>query len=240
MVLHVIKELKINQEKFMSKSIHPFPSDAANKRFIALRYWLLGQKYHHALRSLDFNSRLFTGMRKDGVTPEFDHHVCQAQYLRTLLPYLIYPEETICTTLFHDTIEDKSVSALDVQMFFPEASIGIRVSQATTRMSKVRGIEKISPDVLFPEMSKCPIASICKGVDRFHNLQSMLEVFTLKKQKEYVQETIDWILPMLKDAENRFPSQEPAYKNIRTMLKSQITIINLMHEHIDRLSPPVK
>lgn len=224
----------------MTKSIHPFPAESAHKRFIALRYWLLGQKYHEALRSLDFNSRLFTGVRKDGVTPEFDHHVCQAQYLRTLLPYLLHPEETICTTLFHDTIEDKNVSALDVQMFFSDPTFGSMVSQATVRMSKVRGLEKIGPDALFSEMSKCPIASIGKGVDRFHNLQSMLEVFSLKKQKEYVQETVDWILPMLKDAENRFPSQEPAYKNIRTMLKSQITIINLMHEHIDRLSPQVK
>ena len=213
---------------------HPFPAAAAQKRLIALRYWLLGHNYTEALRSLDFNRRLFTGTRKDGVTPEFDHHVCQVQFLRTLLPYLDYPEETICTTLSHDTPEDKDVSPQELERFYKDPVFGSRVSLAVMKVTKTYRGEKFNSVELFAQMSQCPIASIVKGVDRFHNLQSMVGVFSLEKQKEYVRETEAEILPMLKDAELRFPSQEPAYKNIRTILKSQLAILSELHKYMEK------
>jgi len=212
---------------------HPFPAAAAQKRFIALRYWLLGHNYNEALRALDYNRRLFTGTRKDGVTPEFDHHVCQVQFLRTLLPYLDYPQETICTTLSHDTPEDKDVSPQEIERFYVDSQFGARVSLATMKVTKTYRGEKFNSVELFSQMSQCPIASIVKGVDRFHNLQSMVGVFSLEKQKEYVRETEEFILPMLKDAEFRFPSQEPAYKNIRTILKSQLAILSELQKYME-------
>lgn len=215
-------------------STHPFPAAAAQKRFIALRYWLLGHNFNEALRALDFNRRLFTGTRKDGVTPEFDHHVCQVQFLRTLLPYLDHPEETICTTLTHDTPEDKDVSPQEIERFYVDPVFGGRVSSATMKVTKTWRGQKVNEIELFTQMAQCPIASIVKGVDRFHNLQSMIGVFSLEKQKEYIRETEDLILPMLKDAEFRFPSQEPAYKNIRTVLKSQLSILSELHKYMEK------
>lgn len=87
----------------MTTATHPFPPEGAEKRLIALRFWMLGKGYIRALRALEVNRQMFTGLRKDGLTPEFDHHVVQAQYMRTLLPHLLYPEETLCAIFFHDT-----------------------------------------------------------------------------------------------------------------------------------------
>lgn len=212
---------------------HPFPAAAAQKRFIALRYWLLGHSFTNALLALDYNRRLFTGTRKDGLTPEFDHHVCQVQYLRTLLPSLMYPEETICTTLFHDTLEDKGISPNEVVQVFPCSEFGRRVLLATQKVTKVWRNQKYDEHALFAQMSTCPIASLVKGVDRFHNLQSMVGVFSLGKQQAYVRETEELVLPMLKEAEQRFPSQEGAYKNIRTVLKSQLAILSELHKAME-------
>ena len=64
----------------MTTATHPFPPEGAEKRLIALRFWLLGKGYIRALRALEVNRQMFTGLRKDGLTPEFDHHVVQAQY----------------------------------------------------------------------------------------------------------------------------------------------------------------
>ena len=52
----------------------------------------------------------------------------------------------------------------------------------------------------------------------------MMGVFNPSKQARYLDETEKRILPMLKDAERRFPEQEPAYKNIRTTLKMQVAL----------------
>ena len=199
--------------------------DAAKKREIACRYWLLGRNYHFALRSMDYNRRLFSGKRKDGITPEFDHHVSQAHYLRTL-PNLIYPQETFCTIFFHDTPEDKGVSPEEIRKHFPEdEQFAGRVGDSVWRMTKKWRGETRGEKDLFEEMARCPISSIAKGCDRIHNVQTMGGVFTHTKQMDYMEEVDRLFLPMLKDAERNFPEQEPAYENIRTHLKSQVALI---------------
>lgn len=203
----------------------PFSPQSAEKRLISLRFWLQGRGYVRALRALDFNRRLFMGTRKDGLTPEFDHHVCQVHMLRTL-PDLLHPEATFATAFFHDTLEDKGLGTGEIEAIYPDyPDFGRQVSQAAWRMTKVWRGEKRPADQVAQEMSQCPIASIGKGVDRVHNQQSMTGVFTPEKQRAYLQETETFILPMLKDAERRFPEQEAAYKAVRTMLKMQAALI---------------
>jgi (p)ppGpp synthase/HD superfamily hydrolase len=197
----------------------------SKKREIALRYFLLGKGYNKALRAMAFNQKLFQGTRKDGVTPEFDHHVCQVQYSRTLLG-LMFPEETACTIFFHDTPEDKGLAIEEIRRLYSDCpDFGGRVADATWRMTKIFRGEKRREDSLFEEMAKCPIASIAKGCDRIHNVQSMIGVFSAEKQRSYLEEVDRLFLPMLKEAERNFPEQEAAYKNIRTILKSQSAII---------------
>lgn len=197
----------------------------AKKREIALRYFLLGKGQHKALRAMAFNQRLFQGTRKDGITPEFDHHVCQVQYLRTL-PYLLFPEETACVMFFHDTPEDKGLAIEEIRRVYKDdPAFGDRVADATWRMTKVFRGEKRAAGPLFDEMARCPISSIAKGCDRIHNVQTMVGVFSVEKQQAYLEEVDTFFLPMLKEAERNFPEQEAAYKNIRTVLKSQSSII---------------
>lgn len=207
-------------------SAHPFPAKDAQKRLVALRFWLLGRGYHKALRALEYNRKLFPGTRKDGITPEFDHHVCQAQYLRTL-PGLLFPEQALATIFFHDTPEDRGIAFDEIQaLYADDPGFGKSVAQAARKVTKSWRGQKFDEAGLFEAMATCPIASVVKGGDRIHNLQSMVEVFSLDKQRSYLDETQRLVLPMLKSAERNFPEQEPAYKNIRTVLKMQVNLID--------------
>ena len=99
-----------------------------------------------------------------------DHHVCQAQYARTL-PGLLFPQEVLCTIFFHDTLEDCDLSPSEVLAQFPSDPVfGQRVADASWRMTKKwRGQHRDEREV-FDEMARCPIASIDKGCDRIHNV----------------------------------------------------------------------
>ena len=68
------------------------------------------------------------------------------------------------------------------------------------------------------------------------NLQSMVGVFKLEKQKEYIREVHDLFFPMLKKARRLFPHQVNAYENIKHILESQIQLIEAVHAATD----PVK
>lgn len=189
-----------------------------------LRSWLLGRNYNLALRAMAFGAQYHTGLRKDGVTPEFDHQISIANYIRTL-PGLLHPEETIAVAFLHDISEDKGVPRDALASKF-----GTRVSDAVWRMTKkFLGVSRNAAEV-FAGIAECPIASIAKAADRIHNFQSMVGVFSLEKQRSYLAEGDAHFIPMIDNALALFPEQEPAYENARHMLRSQMDLIRAIHE----------
>jgi (p)ppGpp synthase/HD superfamily hydrolase len=189
----------------------------------ALRYWLHGKQYFSTLEAMEFASQYHTGMRKDGKTPEFHHQVSIAMYLRTLEKGLLNPQDTLTAAILHDVVEDYGVSISDIELRF-----GDTVSEAVALLSKeVNGVKKADADY-YNGIASNPIASIVKGADRINNVQTMPGVFSAEKQRGYAEESRGLVLPMLKLARRRFPQQEAAYENIKHMLVSQLSLIDLL------------
>lgn len=189
------------------------------KRMIALRYWLLGKNFNMALAAMELGTSVHTGVRKDGFTPEFDHQISIAHYVRTL-PNLRYPEETIATVFLHDAREDGGVQDHTIRDL-----CGSLVADSVWNMTKEWQGVKRNEDELFAMMAEDPIASIGKGSDRGHNFKTMPGVFSLPKQANYLLEAEQRIVPMIKKARRNFPDQEPAYENIKYLLRTQIDTI---------------
>ncbi len=195
-----------------------------SKREISLRYWLQGAGYFDALQALEMAHEYHAGVRKDGVTPELDHQICIAHYLRTLHTGLQYPEATLVVALLHDVREDYGVSHAQIEQQF-----GSQVAHAVNALTKkFKGHTRDAHD-LFQHMAQDPIASVVKGADRIHNLNSMMGVFSSTKQQAYVQEAEEFFFPMLKQARRLHPKQEPVYENLKLVLRSQVHLIKAMH-----------
>lgn len=193
------------------------------KSIIAMRYWLLAKEYFMALDAMEFGMKTHVGTRKDGVTPEFTHQVAVATYIRTLHHGLIYPEESFAAMFLHDTVED-----YDISVQFVANRFGERTARSVRLLSKkIEGVKK-STEMYYEEMAQDAIASIGKGADRIHNLGSMIDVFTLKGQQWYIEETNKYILPMIKRARRIFPQQEALYENAKRMLQSQVVLIEAL------------
>lgn len=198
------------------------------KKLLTLRQQLIGVRYYNALSALTFAASHHIGFRKDGVTPEFQHQVEIALYALTLSD-VRYREEVIATIMLHDTREDYHVSAHEIIELFDDVGFADRVSRAVENMTKeFRGIKK-DEIALFGLMANDPIASIAKGCDRIHNLGSMVGVFKIEKQKEYLDEVDRLFIPMLKSARKQFAYQHNAYMNILHMMRSQCDLIRAIH-----------
>lgn len=188
----------------------------------AIRYWQLGRKFYVALKAMDFAQNHHTGLRKDKITPEFQHQVSQANFARTLIDQFMYPEETLSTIWLHDVVEDCGISLKEIRNKF-----GDRITEAVDLMTNsVEGIDRPTESYYVNQASN-PIASLSKGIDRMHNHQSMSGVFTKQKQLSYILETEQYILPMLKLARKNFPEQESAYQNIKHILQIQIELVKV-------------
>lgn len=182
----------------------------------AIKNILRGKEFFQALKAMDFAEQLHTGVRKDGVTPEFDHQVQIALTVEDL-HHLIYPEETFATVFLHDVVEDYNIGIDTIDRQF-----GQRVGNAVWRLTKKTRATTKSAEGYFEEMATDPIASIVKGADRDHNFQSMPGVFTLQKQLDYIAEAEGYILPMLKVARSRFPEQTRSYFALKRLMIIQI------------------
>jgi GTP pyrophosphokinase len=186
---------------------------------IALRYYLIGREYFRAADALEFAAEYHDGLRKDNVTPEFQHQIEITHYLRTL-PSLSQPENTLIAGILHDTREDYDVSDNMIRMRF-----GDDVADACELLNK----NGKTSEGYFDAIASNEIASIVKGGDRINNLQSMVGVFTIEKQLKYIVEVEHYFLPMLKKARRNFARQEPAYENIKFMLTSQLELLKVIN-----------
>lgn len=186
------------------------------KERIALRHWLLGREWYTAAEAMTYAEGFHNGLRKDGVTPEFNHQIQIALYLTSLTPHLRYPEATITTAFLHDVCEDYDVEFSEITALF-----GAQVGEATHALTKVHKGAKRTPEDVMAAQESCPIASVVKGADRIHNQSTLAGVFGNTKILGYVTETEDFILPMLKTARRAFASQDGAYQNERVVLRTQ-------------------
>lgn len=201
--------------------------DKFEKRKIALRYWLLGRGYNLALEAMEFGAFHHNGVRKDGVTPEFDHQISICHYIRTL-PNLRDMEKTIVVGLLHDVSEDYGVLREElVRRFTEECAAAI-----WTMTKEFKGVKR-NPVEVFESIANDPLASIAKGADRGHNFNSMVGVFTPTKQIDYVKEGEKHFIPMIKKARRLFPDQEPAYENVKHLLTTQMAMVRAMHPEND-------
>ena len=197
------------------------------KQLSTMRGYLEGKGFFQAARALEIVRSLEKGNRKDGKTPKLHHQLSVTRLITTLLPHLQYPEETITVAFLHDVIEDHSEVWDQAKL---EKEFGSLVAQAVWSLSKkTTGLTK-SYDSYFEGMSNCPIASVVKLADRAHNIQTMVGVFSLSKQVSYLEEVGTWFFPMIRTARRQFPSQYPAYENLKILLRCQCHLIQHIHE----------
>lgn len=217
--------------------VAPRESDFHKKDMLSMKHWLLGRNFFVALFCMEWVSLLTKdNMRKDKVTPEFNHQISIANYVRTLDDYLSYPEETYCAIFLHDLCEDYDVSFEEVRLklkeqidnssrlYTKELKIDV-IIQAVVNLTKVYKKNKKDATTYFNTMISDPVASIVKGADRIHNITTMVDVFNNKKKKEYLKEMEDYILPMLKESQKKHPQQNLAYENMKLVLKIQSNTI---------------
>jgi (p)ppGpp synthase/HD superfamily hydrolase len=183
-----------------------------------LRCFFISRKFTKASVALQLAMNIHNGTRKDGVTPEWAHQVNIAYYLYTINSALRLPEDAIILGLLHDVFEDHpgALSNIEVINYF-----GMDILEGMNSLTY-----KGSKNKYYEELKGSYTASIVKGVDRMHNLQTMAGVFTRDKVKSYIEETREYVLPMLYHAKNRTVNlQTPAYANIIYVMENQIRLI---------------
>lgn len=194
------------------------------KQFIAMRYWLLGKSYYKAIEALELAANVHNGLRRDG-SKEFSHQLSIAHYLKTISTSIEYPEETLIIGILHDSLEDEKLQNIEIlERFGEEVSLAVRELSKFYLDTK----QKKTDEIYYERIATNRSASIVKGADRIHNLETMQGAFSKEKKEIYLQETERFVLPMLKQARRNFPKQELTYQNIKYVLENQVKLLRLI------------
>ena len=195
------------------------------KTKIAIHYRMLGAGMFNAVRAMNFAITYHTGRRKDG-DPEFSHQIFIANFAITLPIYDKEVMETLlCVIFLHDICEDYDVTFEEIGEKF-----GKNVMYIVKHLTKIIGGKKLSEDEYMDNIRKEPIAMLAKGCDRLHNVSTMVKAFSDEKIREYIKETLEHILSMIKYGRKNYPEYELAFENIKQSITGRLAIIQAFTE----------
>lgn len=202
---------------------------AFERKRTALKGYCLGRDYVDVLRAITFAEEYHVGVRKDGVTPEFQHQIEIALHATTLKG-LSNADESILLQMImlHDVVEDYNVSLMEIEQRF-----GPVVAKGVEALSKVINGRKKDMVSYMRDLAMNPLAALAKGCDRVHNVQSMRGVFNYEKQKKYALEVREHFFPMLRRVRDLAPQYRQAINNIKSMLENQVQWVEYLHESLD-------
>ena len=139
----------------------------------------------------------------------------RGQFRRSGAPYVVHPltmacnalalglreDDLIATILLHDVCEDCGVP-------LEELPVNDKVKQAVDLMTfrVLPGETKDqAKERYYDALLQSREASICKLIDRCHNVSSMAGTFSVEKLKSYIEETRHYVVPLLRKVKLKYP-----------------------------------
>lgn len=136
-------------------------------------------------------------LRKEG-TPYIIHPLTMACYA---LAMGIIDDNTIATILLHDVCEDCGIDVNEL----PVNSIVKNGVSAMTFFVQEGETKADAKKRYYDNMISSKEATLTKLIDRCHNVSSMAHVFSKVKLRQYIGETNEYVLPLLRKAKNVYP-----------------------------------
>lgn len=150
------------------------------------------------------------------------------------IPYIIHPlmmachahamgikdDQVLATILLHDVCEDCKVKPEDLPF---SDTVRTAVMLLTKPVGCTRSKEKISQ--YYNGIASNSIASIVKALDRCNNVSLMALAFSTEKMIEYVEETQEYVYPILEKLKYEYSEYNDASFLIKYQLRSMIETI---------------
>lgn len=152
-------------------------------------------------------------------------------------PYIVHPlqmaahaialglreDDLLAAILLHDVCEDCGVEP-------KELPVNDTVQEAVRLVTRVDGEGK---GQYYGQIGENRIATLVKLIDRCHNVSQMSLAFSREKLWKYVDETEDYVLPLLIDAIHQWPQHDAQYFLLDYQINSILQTVKALLERED-------
>ncbi len=177
----------------------------ATKMYTYLKGYAMGLKWHDTLAALALARTVHKDQLRNSGEPYFVHPLTVACHALALGS----EEDTvIAAALLHDVVEDCNVSVESL-------NVSDSTKDAVRRLTHVKR-EPLGP--YYCKIGDSRVASLVKLIDRCDNVSTMAGVFSVKKIHQYIAETREYVLPLLRRTKDKWPEDS----NVLFVLKYHI------------------
>ncbi len=187
---------------------------SAEKMYTYIRGYAAGADMHETLKALAFARKQHEGQRRKTGEPYIVHPLTMAC---NALSLHLRDDEVVATILLHDVCEDCHVGLQELPV-----SERVRSSVELMTFEVMPGETKENAKNRYYNLIlQDRAATLTKLLDRCHNVSSMAEAFSKEKLKSYMEETRQYVLPLLRRAKTVYPEDS----DILFVVKYHITSV---------------
>lgn len=168
------------------------------KMYTYIKGFATGAGMKETLKALSFAREKHCGQLRKSGQPYIVHPLTMAC---NAVSMGIRDDTVVATILLHDVCEDCGVSVAELPV---SQAVKRGVELMTFRVMDGESKE-IAKNRYYNMLLQSREATLTKLIDRCHNVSSMAGTFSVAKLKSYIEETRQYVLPLLKKAKTVYP-----------------------------------
>ncbi len=168
------------------------------KMYTYVRGFATGANMKETMKALAFARGKHSGQLRKSGQPYIVHPLTMAC---NAVGMGIKDDAVVATILLHDVCEDCDVSVAELPV---SDAVKHSVSLMTFRIMEGE-TKEIAKNRYYNMLLQSREATLTKLIDRCHNVSSMAGTFSVEKLKSYIEETRQYVLPLLKKAKDVYP-----------------------------------
>jgi (p)ppGpp synthase/HD superfamily hydrolase len=165
------------------------------------------------MKAVTYANDLHKDQKRDDGVEYFEHPIRVCRYL---LNHGIRDDVTLAASLLHDVIEDTSITKEELAEIFGQV-----VAHIVDLLSKKK---KVPAEVYYREIATDIRAIIIKAADRACNIDDMIDCYSLERLERYINDTKEYVLPMMKNARRIYLEYSDALVAFRDHIKGVLKV----------------
>ena len=171
------------------------------------------------LSALSFARKMHDGQLRKSGEPYIVHPLTMACHA---LSIGVCDDETVATILLHDVCEDCGVQPKQLPVN-DNVRHGVDLMTFTVMDGETKETAKTR---YYNMLATCRESAITKLIDRCHNVSSMAGTFSIDKLKSYIDETRNYVLPLLRKTKDAYPEYSDALFALKYHIVSVVDAID--------------
>ncbi len=168
------------------------------KMYTYIKGFATGAGMKETLKALSYAREKHSGQLRKSGQPYIVHPLIMAC---NAISMGIKDDAVVATILLHDVCEDCGVSVAELPV---SETVKRGVELMTFRVMEGE-TKEIAKNRYYNMLLQSREATLTKLIDRCHNVSSMAGTFSVAKLKSYIEETRQYVLPLLKKAKSAYP-----------------------------------